>query len=59
MLFCFQGYGMVPMEANMAGKKVIMSDVGVANYELKPSENVIILPIDYKERFINEIKKYE
>jgi len=54
-----EGYGMVPMEANMAGKKVIMSDVGVANYELKPSENVIILPIDYKERFINEIKKYE
>ncbi len=41
-----EGYGQVPMEAYYSGCPVIMSDVGVANYELKPSDRVKILPFD-------------
>ena len=44
-----EGYGLVPMEANAAGTPVIMNNVGVANYELKPSEKVIILPVNDRE----------
>lgn len=50
-----EGYGLVPMEAVSAGTKVIMSDVGVANYELKPSERVKILPINDKEAWVQAI----
>lgn len=52
-----EGYGLVAMEAFAAGKYVIMNDVGVANFELKPSEKVIILPINNKEEYINAIVK--
>lgn len=50
-----EGFGRVPMEAVAAGAKVIMNDVGVANYELKPSEKVIILPINDREAWIKAI----
>lgn len=46
-----EGYGLVPIEANILGTKVVMNDVGVANCELKPSENVIILPVNDKEKW--------
>ena len=52
-----EGYGLVPMEANALGKPVIMNDVGVANYELKPSDKVTILPINDKEKWIQAILK--
>lgn len=52
-----EGYGLVPTEAFECGTKVIMSDVGVANFELKSSENVVILPINNKEKFVEEINK--
>lgn len=51
-----EGYGLVPMEADVCGTKVIMSNVGVANFELDSSDDVIILPINDKEKFIHEIK---
>lgn len=40
-----EGYGLVPMEAVAAGIAVVMNDVGVANYELKPGEKVRIVLI--------------
>jgi len=50
-----EGYGLVAMEAHAAGTPVIMNDVGVANYELKPSDKVKILPINDKEKWIQAI----
>ncbi len=50
-----EGYGLVAMEAGAAGTPVIMNDVGVANYELKPSEKVKILPINDKDAWIKAI----
>ena len=50
-----EGYGLVPMEAVQAGAKVIMTDVGVANYELKPSDQVRIVPVGDKDAFIKEM----
>ncbi|OGH72442.1 MAG: hypothetical protein A2921_04090 [Candidatus Magasanikbacteria bacterium RIFCSPLOWO2_01_FULL_43_20b] len=47
-----EGYGLVAMEANAAGCPVIMNDVGVANYELKPSERVKIIPVSDREAWI-------
>lgn len=50
-----EGYGLVPMETHAAGTPIIMSDVGVANYELKPSEKVKILPINDKNAWVKVI----
>jgi glycosyltransferase involved in cell wall biosynthesis len=50
-----EGCGLVSMEAQAAGVPVIMNDVGVANYELKPSEKVKILPINDKQKWIKAI----
>ncbi|MBI2989767.1 MAG: glycosyltransferase [Candidatus Magasanikbacteria bacterium] len=50
-----EGYGLVPMEAHALGTPVIMSDVGVAHYELKPSETVRIVPVNDKNAFIKAI----
>lgn len=50
-----EGYGLVAMEAYAAGTPVIMNDVGVANYELKPGDKVKILPINDKEKWIQTI----
>lgn len=52
-----EGYGLVAMEANAAGCPVIMNDVGVANYELKASEKVKILPINDREKWVEAILK--
>jgi glycosyltransferase involved in cell wall biosynthesis len=50
-----EGYGLVPMEASALGAPIVMNDVGVANYELKPSENVKIIPIENKQAWIDAI----
>lgn len=50
-----EGYGLVPMEAHVVDTPVIMNDVGVANYELKPSNKVKILPINDKDAWIKAI----
>jgi glycosyltransferase involved in cell wall biosynthesis len=50
-----EGYGLVAMEASAVGTPIIMNSVGVANYELKPSEKVKILPINDKEKWIKAI----
>jgi len=50
-----EGYGLVAMEAFAAGTPVIMTDVGVANYELKPGPKVIIAPAGDKKEFLKAI----
>lgn len=50
-----EGYGVVPIEAEIIGTKVIMTDVGVANYELKPSERVRIVPVGDAAAFLDAI----
>lgn len=50
-----EGYGLVSMEASTVGLPVIMSDVGVAGYELEPSDKVKILPINDKEQWVQAI----
>jgi len=52
-----EGYGLVPVEASVAGCKVIMNDVGLANYELPTSALVNIIPIENHKKWIGEIKK--
>ncbi len=52
-----EGYGLVPMEAAAAGTKVIMTDVGVAGYELPASDRVIIVAINDEMAFIQALKK--
>lgn len=51
-----EGYGLVAMEAHAAGTPVIMSDVGVANYELKPGPKVVVVPVD-ADKFVQAILK--
>lgn len=46
-----EGYGLVVMEAAAAGIPVIMSDVGVAGYELKQGPKVKILSVNDREEF--------
>lgn len=50
-----EGYGLVPMEAHALGTSVIMNDVGVANYELQPSEKVEIIPLSDRQGWIDAI----
>jgi len=50
-----EGYGLVPTEANLMNTRIIMSDVGVANYELKPGDKVQILPINNKTIWLKAI----
>lgn len=50
-----ESYGLVPVEANIVGTPVIMNDVGVANYELKPGPKVTILPINDREKWVRAI----
>lgn len=47
-----EGYGLVPMEAHAAGTPIIMNDVGVANYELPPSDKVKIIPVSNRDAWI-------
>lgn len=46
-----ESYGRVVMEASAVGTTVIMSDVGVAGYELKPGSKVMIFPVNDSEGF--------
>lgn len=48
-----EGYGLVVMEAVVAGTPVIMTDVGVANFEVKDQTGIRIFQINDKERFIH------
>ncbi|KKR49044.1 MAG: hypothetical protein UT86_C0001G0016 [Candidatus Magasanikbacteria bacterium GW2011_GWC2_40_17] len=50
-----EGYSLVAMEAAAAGTPIIMTDVGVANYELKPGPKVKIVPVGDKKGFIKAI----
>jgi glycosyltransferase involved in cell wall biosynthesis len=50
-----EGYGLVPMEALEAGTRIIMNDVGVANFELQPSDTVKIISLKEKEAWVREI----
>ena len=52
-----EGYGLVPMEAAAAGTKIIMTDAGVAGYELKASDRVRIVPVDDQPAFITALKE--
>jgi glycosyltransferase involved in cell wall biosynthesis len=52
-----EGYGLVPMEASIIGTPVIMTDVGVANYELPPGPKVKIVPVGDKDAFVKEMLK--
>lgn len=52
-----EGYGMVVVEAISAGCKVIMSDVGVANFEIKKNEQVVILEGFDVQKWAEEISK--
>ncbi|OGH64447.1 MAG: hypothetical protein A2821_02920 [Candidatus Magasanikbacteria bacterium RIFCSPHIGHO2_01_FULL_41_23] len=51
-----EGYGLVAMEAAAAGTKIIMNDVGVANYELKASERVTIVAVNDWVEFMTALK---
>ncbi len=52
-----EGYGMVVIEAIESGCKVIMNDVGVANYEIKPSKQVHIIDTKDRQEWIKELKE--
>ena len=52
-----EGYGLVAMEAAALDTKLITTDVGVANYELPPSEKVMIIPVNDQAAFISALKK--
>lgn len=47
-----EGYGLVVMEAVASGTPVVMTDVGVANYEVQAGPKVTIVPVNDKEKFI-------
>jgi glycosyltransferase involved in cell wall biosynthesis len=47
-----EGYGLVPMEAASLGVPLIMTDVGVAHYELKESAHVRIVPVGDSDAFL-------
>lgn len=52
-----EGYGLVSMEASAVGTQLIMSDVGVANFELKASPKVVILPVNDQWAWTQQILK--
>ena len=47
-----EGYGLVVVEAIAAGTPVVMTDVGVANYEVQAGPKVTIVSVNDKEKFI-------
>ena len=51
-----EGYGLIAMEAVAAGIKLITTDVGVAQYELLPSDSVHIVPVADGPAFIAALK---
>ncbi len=50
-----EGYGLVVLEALAAGCPVVMHDVGVAGYEVQPSDQVQIIPINNHNAFAQAI----
>ncbi len=52
-----EGYGLVAMETSATSTALIMTDVGVAHYELQPSEKVQIVPVNNAGDFISALKK--
>jgi glycosyltransferase involved in cell wall biosynthesis len=50
-----EGYGLAAMEAVAAELPVVMTDVGVAHYELQPGAKVNIVPVGDKQAFIQAI----
>lgn len=53
-----EGYGLVPMEAAQAGTPVVMTDVGVAHFELKASDKVRIVPVNDEQAFERELLSF-
>lgn len=53
----YEGYGMAVVEAKAAGLPIIMTDVGVAGYELKTDEDVAIAPVGDKKAIYEAIIK--
>lgn len=51
-----EGFGMVALEAVIAGCPIIMTDVGCAGDIVKNGENGIVIPVEDKEALINAIK---
>jgi glycosyltransferase involved in cell wall biosynthesis len=51
-----EGYGLVVMEAIAVGCSVVMTDAGVAGYEVEASEQVRIVPVGDEEGFLREIE---
>jgi glycosyltransferase involved in cell wall biosynthesis len=51
-----EGYGRVVLEAREAKCPVIMTDVGVANYEVHSSKDVYIVDIGNEQGFIDAMK---
>lgn len=52
-----EGYGLVVMEAVAFGTPVIMTDVGVANYEVRSGSKVSIVPVGDAQKFVQAILK--
>ncbi len=52
-----EGYGLVAMETSVTGTALIMTDVGVAHFELKSSEKVQIVSVNSAADFILALKK--
>lgn len=52
-----EGYGMVVIEAYVAGCPVIMNDVGVADYEIEPCEMVKVISTKERNKWIQSIKE--
>lgn len=50
-----EGYGLTVMEASAVDCPIIMTDVGVANYELKPEPKVKIVPVGDRDKFVQAI----
>lgn len=50
-----EGYCLVAVEAIAAGARVIMNDVGVANYEVHADEQVSILPVTEPQQWIRAL----
>lgn len=52
-----EGYGLVVVEAVAAGTPVVMNDVGVANYEVKPGDRIDIIPINNRDKWLKAIER--